>query len=198
MEWKDKVVEAVQEEITNIHAGRWPRTLEEWQRLAERFGCTIHFHSNMAMENACLIENILHVPLPTHFNPVSHPGYQHELSEACLLWEGREPCIVPATDMQRARHDVANLAVARYLEACKAEYEALTKERAELVETVVALETEARQLVWEAEEYNRMVLISRDRSALKRPDYILLEKVLRKRDHFQAHLEKVEAKIQNW
>ncbi len=110
MDWEQRVAGLVDEEVLIANGGRWPETVEEWQRLMHRFGPGIIFHPRpFTSEHALIFRDTVHVPEPSASCPMGAPVYRHELAEAVLLWEGREPYCYPAQNSRHARHRVARL-----------------------------------------------------------------------------------------
>ena len=105
--WQEEAAEAVRNEILVASHGSEPQTEEAWEAVAARFGCSIVIHPDMRPSDACMIDNVIHVPALPRTSPNRHNCYAHEIAEAVTLWEGREPMIVPAHDMQRVRHEIA-------------------------------------------------------------------------------------------
>lgn len=96
-------------EIRSLFGGRWPRGKSEYLRAAHRFGCSVAFFPrSLGAVRSCfdIEEHVIYVP---ELGPRENPGrsHRHELAEACAVWEGREPCVIPQKPRPRTRHDYA-------------------------------------------------------------------------------------------
>lgn len=107
MHWQEQIAGMVQEEIFGANQGHWPETVEEWEALARRFGEHIRYNDLADQTNANYSEGVFHVPTPGVRYPITHPLYLHELAEACLQWDGREPVNVPSKGGDQDRHSIA-------------------------------------------------------------------------------------------
>jgi len=107
--WELWVAERICEEVFTANQGHWPETEEECAALAWRFGFNAEFHPGLFPTEAHIKRHVIHLPKPDQRVSIHHPVYRHELAEAVLLWEGREPFAIPVQPMKDARHRVALL-----------------------------------------------------------------------------------------
>ena len=110
MDWEQDVARIVDTEILVANGGCWPETIEDWQRLVHRFGMGVVFQPlPFKAEHSLIFLDAIHVPEPIGMHPTKSPAYRHELAEAVLLWEGREPYCYPPENSREARHRVARM-----------------------------------------------------------------------------------------
>lgn len=107
-DWQDALAWRVIELIREANRGHWPENIWQWKRVAHRFGVTLCIVPPEVLAEPLLRQNVLYLPRLRHSPDKLCRFLTHELSEACLQWEGEPPyCYSPPDPTSLIRHHIA-------------------------------------------------------------------------------------------
>ena len=98
-----ELIDAIYDTLTDLNSGTHPRTLDEWTHIAERIGWKVRHVPSHILPEPINIPAIRRIYLPaTQRSHLAEQWCAHEVIEALLTWEGREPFVAPVTPHEAA------------------------------------------------------------------------------------------------